>query len=308
MPEFTPDMPVSPEAEREYSSRIVLHFFRHGDKTKEVDGDKSNVVQVLTETGAQQGVDKGVELGPAKPTAMAKGGDVKRSRQMAGYALAGAEGRDDITGAETIEELEAKLNEGRKVGTRMAEDPRLSFHYESDELWEACDEAYDRGEGLKWFVEESDEFAAEHCNDRETSYSRMASNIAQVLQDYNKIAVNYDRLVSNEEKMKQYGDTLQRFMGSHAGSIDFFLAKLVEVMRGSEERDRFVRALDNQMFDVAEGFDIEIEMIDGQPQMRISYEREPQDDREGFEFNEVIGPEVLEQIVEEGEATKTGKV
>lgn len=303
---FRPEMGMTPEQEREYTSRVLLHFARHGDKTKDV-GDGSNVVQVLTELGKQQGWEKGEKFAPAKPTAMAFGGDVIRSQEMGGHMLAGAENRDDITGDETLDELRTKLDKGRKIGTRLGVDPRLSFHYETPAVRETSDAAYDRGEGLRWFIDESDKFIAEHGNDRETSYSRMASNIAQILQKYAKIAPNYNRIVSEEEKMKQYGDTLERFMGSHAGAIDFFLCKLIEVISGSEERDRLVRMLGNQMFDVGEGFDIEIAMVDDQPEMTINYERKGKGDEEDFIFHETIGPEVLEQIIEEGEATKTGK-
>ena len=298
----TTEQLTSPEA-GEYSSRVLLHFARHGDKTS--DPDKSNVEQVLTEIGRRQGWDKGKALGPATPTAMAFGGDVLRSQEMGGFMLAGAEDNEGITGQETLDELRAKLDEDRKVGTRLAVDPRLSFHYESPEVWRVAGGAYKKGGGgLKWMVENSDQLVMEHGNERETSYSRVASNIAQVLEKYAKIAPRFDAIVSDEEKMKQYGDTLERMMGSHAGAIDYFLCKLVEVMRGKGERDRLISMCDEMGFDVAEGFDVEIDMVNGEPQMRVKYEKKSKDGEEDFVFNENIPPEVLEQIIAEGEATK----
>jgi hypothetical protein len=307
MPEnFNPEQVLSPEEEREYTSRVLLHFARHGQRTKD-HGDGSDSVQILTEIGGKQALGKGKGIGKAKPTAMAFGGHKVRSRQMGGFMLAGAEGRSaeeggDITGNESPEELQAILDQDLKYGTRMATDPRLSFHYDTQVVEDTCDAAYDRGEGLKWHVEQGDNFVSEHGNENDVSYSKASANVAQVIKKYMGIAPKFDRLVSENEKMDKYGDTLERFMGSHANVIDLFLCKLIEKTKGKEERDRLIKMLGNQMFDEAEGFDIEIVMVAGQPEVIVRYERkaDKKKDEEDFVFNERVTLEVLDKLIEEG--------
>jgi hypothetical protein len=114
------------------------------------------------------------------------------------------------------------------------------------------------------------------------------------------IAPRFDQIVSDEEKKEKYSDTLERFMGSHAGVIDVFLCKVVEKLKGIEERNKLVESLANSGFNFAEGFDVEIDVINGEPQMRIKYSK-PKDERgEAFEIDEVVPHEILEQMIEEG--------
>ena len=56
--------------------------------------------------------------------------------------------------------------------------------------------------------------------------------------------------------------------------LESFLAKLIEKTKGIKERDRFVQALNNQGFDYAEGFDVEIRNKEsGEPIIHISYKK-----------------------------------
>ena len=53
------------------------------------------------------------------------------------------------------------------------------------------------------------------------------------------------------------------------------MAKLIEKTKGIEERDKFVKILNNQGFDYAEGFDIDIKNKElGEPTVHISYKKE----------------------------------
>lgn len=280
---------------REYSSRILLHFLRHGEK-ESVPG-KTNQKQMLTAAGRYQGLETGLKGPEAKPSAMAFGSDIPRSQEMAGFDLAGAQRREDISGDESLEELMDKLNQGRKVGTKLAADPRLGFYYEP-ELYSQVSNA--GKSGLKFVVESSDEIAEKTGDKESTTYSRTAANVSEILDKYLTIASRFDEIVSDEDKKEKYSDTLERFMGSHAGVIDVFLCKVVEKLKGVEERNKLVESLANSGFNFAEGFDIEIDVINGEPQMRIKYSK-PKDERgEAYDIDEVVPREMLEEMIKEG--------
>ncbi|MFA6908417.1 MAG: hypothetical protein WC289_00855 [Patescibacteria group bacterium] len=284
-----------------YDSRISLHFTRHGEKEK--DPNKSNRERLMTAKGRQQAIEKGKKREGRHDAAMAFGSHVVRSQQVAGYEMAIAQGRTDITGDETLEELKAKLDQDLEYGHRVGEDKRLGFDFYDKEYERITDEAYDKKQGLKFVVEESDQLAEKMGDSKSISYSRAASNIAQVVEKYIKIAPTFNTLVSDSEKREQYGDTMERFMGSHAGVIDCFLAKVVEKIKGVEERDALVRALGNQGFDETEGFEVDIVKTShsDEPSVRVMYDKKDKDGNELFHFDEVVSPETLKEIIEEGE-------
>ena len=283
---------------KEYSPRVLLHFFRHGEKAK-IPG-KTNPEQLLTEEGKLQGYEKGKEGQPATPTAVGFGGYVKRAQEMSAFTMAGAKGIE-LTGKESLEEVKQKLDEGLKYGSKMAVDKNLGFYYEP-EFCQPKDKAYKENRGLKFIVEESDALA-EQLGDRYSStYSRSAGRVATILQKYAGIAPKFDKIISDEEKKKEYGDVLERFMGSHAGVIDAFLCKVVEKVKNKEERDKLVQVLGESGFDPAEGFDIEIDTLADQkePVVRLKYHKEDKDGHPIFDFNEVISPQLLQELVGEG--------
>lgn len=288
---------ASPEEAEKYTSRVLLHFIRHGEK--ESDPNKLNRDLLLTPKGRQQGLEKGLSGLKAKPSAMAFGSSMLRAQEMAGLQLAGAQRRDDITGEESFDELRAKVNEG-VWGTKFASDPRLSFHFDTPEFEAAAVAAYKKGRSLKFTVEESDQLA-EKLNDQiSSSYSHVSAEFARVIDKYFAIAPRFDKIVSDSGKKDYYSDTLERFMGSHAGALDVFLCKVVEKVKGVDERNKLVAALGNDAFDFAESFDVEIDMIDGQPQLRIRYQKEKDNRGDAFVFDEAIPYEIIQKIIEEG--------
>lgn len=286
--------------QEKYTSRILLHFFRHGEKRK-TRGVK-NPDQSLTKKGKLQGYKKGLKGPEAMPTAVAFGGHVKRAQEMAGFTMAGAK-RMEVTGKESMEEIKQKLDEDLKYGTKLAVDKNLGFYYEP-EFCQPKDKAYKENRGLKFVVEESDELAEKLGDKYSSTYSRSAGRIATILQKYNSIAPKFNEIISDEEKKKRYGDILERFMGSHAGVIDAFLCKIVEKIKGIGERNKLVKVLGDSGFDPAEGFDIEIDALAGQeePVIRIKYNKEGKEGREGFSFNEILSPKLLQELINEGKS------
>ncbi|MFA6391721.1 MAG: hypothetical protein WCW66_03120 [Patescibacteria group bacterium] len=296
---FKPEQQLAnPEREREYTSRVLLHFFRHGEK-ESIPG-RTNEEQMLTAAGRRQGLETGLMRPEAKPSAMAFGSDIPRSQEMAGFDLAGAQRREDISGDESLDELRDILDQDIKIGTKLAVDPRLGFHYDDPGLLAEATKAYKNGQALKFVVENSDEIAKNAGDNDSTTYAKSAANVSEILNKYMTIASRFDQIVSDEDKKEKYSDTLERFMGSHAGVIDVFLCKVVEKLKGVEVRNKLVQALNNNGFNFAEGFDIEIDVINGETQMRIKYSK-PEDERgEAFEIDEMIPREMLEEMMEAG--------
>jgi len=289
------------EKQENIKSRVLLHITRHGEKEKRP--DRTNLEQELTDNGKKQALEKGKSEYPASDASLAMGSNIIRSQQAGGFEMAGATGRDDITGEETLDELKEKLNfiDSKKLvyGTRLGEDKRLGFAFYNEEFESQCNDAYNNNYGLKWMVEESDEIAKKLEDDKSTSYLRAAGNLAQIIDKYTKIAKNFDKLIEDKNNEKKFGKQLERFLGSHAGALDLFLCRVVEKIKGQEERDKLVKALGNQGVDFAEGFEVEIDNIEGknESRVRLIYKK---DDKEGnllFEFNEEIPFKIIEDII-----------
>ena len=90
---------------------------------------------------------------------------------------------------------------------------------------------------------------------------------------------------------------MKRFFGSHQGVLESFLAKLIEKTKGIEERNKFVEVLNNQGFDFAEGFEVDIKNKElGEPTIHLLYKKE----KEGktiFEFDEDLPKEIIDSLV-----------
>ncbi|MFA5051979.1 MAG: hypothetical protein WC544_02860 [Patescibacteria group bacterium] len=287
-------------AEQEnYSSRVLLHFFRHEEKGK--DPDKTNEEQLLTERGKLRALAKG-KSGRAALTSVAFGSDLPRAQETAGFVLAGANGAPDVTGTESLDELRAKLDKEREMGTVIGSDPRLGFTYNDPKYREIADGAYDESHGLEYMARESDALAEELHDKKSTTYSRAAGNVASVLEKYMRVGRNYDKLIQDPSKKDEYGSVLERFLGSHMGVVDLFLTKLVDKVKGTAEQDKLIAALNKQGFSYQEGFDVVIDTIPGQdePLVRLKYEKKDDEGKELFSFNEVIPKDILRQLIEEG--------
>jgi len=294
-----------PENKEKYTSRIKLVFLRHGKKEPD-DPQKPDTKIQLTAEGRAQGMAK------SKPEtnirqAVAFGSPRDRAQHIAALAMAGKQA--EITGDETLEELKEKLNQEFKIknqsrtGKNMSKvgiDPRLDLNLdEKTELGAAANDHYIQGDYLKFLVEESDVLAKKIGDKNNTTYSGGAANIASVIDKYLGIAKNWDKLV--KDKQKEYTDTMERFLGTHAGISETFLAKLIDKTKGAEERKKFVQALDNQSFGYAEGFEAEILNQDQQePVVRVTYKKLDKDGQSIFDFNETVGREIIKEIIAEG--------
>ena len=80
---------------------------------------------------------------------------------------------------------------------------------------------------------------------------------------------------------------------------------MIEKTEGKEEKDNFVKLLDNKGFDYVEGFDLEILNTKDGPKIKIHYENKkglpaPVGKEKPFTFDEYIKPELLDEIIKEG--------
>jgi len=269
------------EREREPKSKIALHFFRHSIREKTGE-------QLLTPEGRKLAKERASKDTDIKQS-VAFGSPRPRTQETAGFRMAGAE--DAITGTETLGEPKEKLDKDLALVSKIGIDERLDF---SDDYATPYGKEFYRafGEGvfLKFLVERSDRLADELGDERGETCSRMASRIAEIVKKYVTIAPRWNELAQDESK--QYGDTLERFLASHQGVTESFLAKVIELTKGATERDVFVAALNSQ------GFDVEIKSQGVAPEaVQIAFRKE-KDGKIVFEYDETVPMEVIDAILQ----------
>lgn len=288
----------SQEKEKEYTSRIVLSLFRHGEKEKNPPEGKTGDAEVrLTPAGRKGALAKGnlfrlPEEGIGQ--ALAKGSPRKRAQETAAFVMAGKE--ETITGDETLEEMKEKLDKGRAYGSKIGTDPRLDFSMGEGEFTTGLMAAAKAGNLLEWMVNESDDLAKKTHEAKGTTYSRAARDVAEIVAKYYRASNRFDELVGD----KGYADTMQRFLGSHQTVTECFLAKIVERSRDKAKRDKLVAAMKNG-FDFVDGYQVEIQNNDGERKMYIRFQKQDKDGKILLSFDDEILPEDLAWIIQEGE-------
>jgi hypothetical protein len=298
--QFMPEARI--EAEKPYSSRIVLSLFRHSKKENEPpEGEVGDENIRLTEEGRALAVEAGAAYRPTDDAGLrqsvALGSPRKRAQETVGLVMAGAE--PEISGDETLEELKQKLSVGGpkapKIG-KLGTDRRLDYDEGSGKYLEGLSAGYEAGQAMRWIVDQSDQAAREAPEDGGTSYLRMAGNIAETVERYRRSAGRFDELVRGGG----YDDTMRRFFGTHLMVGESFLARLLEKTRGPEERDRFLTTIGNG-FNFVEGFQIEIDtpVSGGEPVVNLHYQGAPRPGVEPYEVKLSLTKELLQEMISE---------
>lgn len=278
--------------EGQEKAKIVLHFFRHDEK--ENGRSKSDTEIRLTEAGkfhAKSLASEETDLSQS----VAFGSPRKRTQETAALQMAGVSA--DLTGIESLEELKEKLDKDLGYGTKVHYDDRLDFTLPPPGPYlDEMVSAFKANKLLKYIVEESDGRAEElGLEDTVLTCSTQASKIAQIIQKYFRILPRWQNLI--EDKEKAYKPIMERFLGSHQSTSESFLAKLIEKVKGREESDKFVSALDGKGFDFSEGFKAEVMNNEAQEEVvRITFKKE-KDGNVVFEFDEVISREIIESLI-----------
>ncbi len=272
--------------------KILLHFYRHDEK--ESDETKSDTEVRLTEKGKLHAKSLSNEEINLSQT-MAFGSPRKRTQETAGLIMAGSQ--DKINGDEGLEELKEKVNSELDYGSKLHYDPKLDFILPpSGPYFDELMTAFKEGKLMKYLVEESDKKSVKFGIEPGVCvYSGQASQIARILFKYFKILPRWKNLVNDESL--EYKPVMERFLVSHQSVGESFLAKVIEITKGVEERDVFILAINNQGFDYAEGFNVEIMTDDnGEEKAHITYKKE----KEGqviFEYDEFVSGELIQSLI-----------
>ena len=90
-------------------------------------------------------------------------------------------------------------------------------------------------------------------------------------------------------------------MGSHAGVIDAFLCKLIDKVKGHDELNRLMNALNHQGFEFAEGFDLKINNYSDQenPTLRVKFVKENENGEIVYEFDKEVKLKILDEIIDD---------
>ncbi len=277
-------------------SKVIMHFFRHAEQER--DPNKSNQAFELTNKGRGQAIEKGKTIGAQNLNqAVAFGSPRKRAQQTSAYAMAG-KSLDTITGSESLEELKEKIDKDLKVGSKIGSDPRLDFYLDKNSAFgsQAYEAVFEKKNYLKFLVEKSDKLALETNDKLASTYSRQAGSVAKIVKKYTSVSNSWNKLV----KKGTYEDkNLERFLGSHGGVVESFLLKVIEKIKGTEERNRLLSLMPNQ-FDYTEGMDISI-ANDGQSQIaHLSFKKvDPANPEKNFVFEEDIPAKIIDEIIQE---------
>ncbi len=304
-----------PEHEKRPTSEIALWIGRHAEKNKP---DKQ--AEAFTARGKPVPVeditDQMIELAPQgvvnargksvpenAKNAVAYGGPRIRSRQTAGLIMAGAhlDLADDAGAQEMIDQINRES--GVKVGTRVGTDQRLDFVLNGS-YGERVESEYAAGRLMSYLINHSDEDAEAAGDTESTTYSRAASGVAELVLRYVNASPRWDAIVAEHKKEgDDVGEVLQRFLGTHQSVGESFLAKIIEVTKGEEERDRFIAAVNDSGFGFAEGFQLRIQNHgkSSEPSIHISYIKNGADGKEQFRFEEDLDRELLERIAQQTE-------
>ena len=288
---------------KEKAAKVILHFFRHGEQVKDL--AKTNQEYELSPAGRLQAMKKSEAVGSERnmKQTLAYGSPRRRAQQTAGFAMAGTT-VDEITGEESVEELRDKIdpqvNPDLKFGSKISVDPRLDFKMDTKTPYgKELEDAYIKKEYLKYLVENGDVRAKDLNDAVNSTYSGQASGVAEIVSKYISVLGNWEKLV---EGGKYQDPKLERFMGSHGGVTESFLLKVIEKMKGVEERDHLVALMPNG-FDYTEGFEMSISEKGGEPIVHLTYRKLNDNGPEkNFEFDEDVPANIIEEIAVEGKS------
>jgi len=165
------------EANEDITSRIIMKFFRHGEKEggkaiNEKTGEiKTNEELLLTEKGKEQAVGRSEENVDLSKNILnhAFGSSKERARQTAGLVMAGKV--EGVKKDGTFEELQESIKNGSLAGGVTALE---NLDYNIDEKSEFGVEAYKHfyaGDYLKWLIEQSDQFAKDKGDEKAETFA-----------------------------------------------------------------------------------------------------------------------------------------
>jgi broad specificity phosphatase PhoE len=270
---------VAPEAaveSVETRPHIRLEFFRHDAKTVEsTAGPRPHDNEVLlTPEGRAHAAEVGKVRNPNLAYAIAYGSERKRSQETAMISIAANSDlyADHMQFGDVLESVagEWEGREGRDqkqpgYGGKLGVMEELNFGYGEvggafhTEFYKHYLESKD---ALRFIYEQSDARVQQLKEPSADSYTRTAGNIASIVKRYFKTERNWEKIAGDPKHATSNGE-LQRHLGSHQGTLEPFLMKVIERREGPPGVDRFLTDLklrngNENGFGYSEGYSTDI--------------------------------------------------
>lgn len=269
MKEFQPKI----ETKKEEPSQIILHFMRHSMKAA---GYEDDYKVPLSEDGRNFALQESQRYDSTVPIERkrAYGSPRLRSRETAQIVMnKSQEDFDQIIRAD--KSLDYKTN--LQTGTELAKAIGDSFK----------DKTY-----LKTLVEQSDQLAEKTGDNENSTYSDFARNIASFIDRHVKLADRWHQR-TREYHGEDFDPRAERFVGTHQGTVECFVAKVLEIQSGNSERDKFVEMLSGNGFDFIEGVDVVIETDEKGTIIKLISNSKNHE----FELNEIVDQKTIHKIL-----------
>src|SRR3990172_527527 len=247
------------ESGEKIKTKIILEFMRHGEK--ENDKTKSDEEVRLTENGRMMAGEKGEDLDPQKEVSLAWGSKKKRTKERALRAML-----PNIDPNASLEDIEEMIREEEKFGKKLIVDERLSFDLSGPEGKEML-AAFKEGKYLQYLISESDKRAIE-------------------------LGDNFNRIASKSDKYEEFDNQLERYLATHQGVVEGFVAKVLEETEGLEKRDEFISSVGSG-FKETEGIHLEIQNNGNHQEITITYQIN------GNKETIAVACEIIEKIIQE---------
>lgn len=277
------------KGEKILPTKVVVELLRHS--LKENDPSRPNSELLLTPEGRELARARGDELNPYMEKAVAGASPMDRAAETAMLVM--LNDAEEIETSDSLATMAEKVSKELPFGKKLYRDERLGFALGKGKTGEEGMKAFKAGRYLDWLVKDSDHQAAAEKDLISTTYLRQAGNIAELLARYQAVGNNFHRLTSDAEKSEKYGDKLERYLVSHQGVAESFVAKVLEVQGSVAARDEFASSLGNGW---AETKGIHVEIInDAQDQHTfLTY-----NDAQGEKHELWLAPDTLEIIMKE---------
>ncbi|MGB5019132.1 MAG: hypothetical protein WBO66_05400, partial [Candidatus Moraniibacteriota bacterium] len=249
----------------------------------------------LTPEGRNQMTERGKDFDPQVEVSVGMGSPYVRTQETAYRSMLANE---DIAPEDSLEDIERKLAEQMSYGKKMIEDDRLAFHADGP-TGEDGAKAYYEKRYMPWVIDESDQSAIKNGDTGSSTFTRMTGNLAEIISRYATVSDNFQRIVTHdsEKKYEATGNQLERYIGTHLGISECFVAKVLEKLKGAEAKDEFVKSVGSGFL---EGEGIHIEIINTGSEQNISMTYTVKDEEHGDRIETIqFGREVLLSIIDD---------
>lgn len=279
-------------------TKIVMEFMRHGKREKgATPSEDENPDLRLTLTGRVQADARGRELNPQAEVSLGWGSDKTRTKETFFHVMGKKLG---IEVEDTFEDIKEKIKKLQPVGKKMIQDERLGFSV-GGPIGEDAAKAYYEKRYMPWLIQESDALALEKKDEISSCYTRTAGKLAEILLRYIEVGNNFQRLIAEDanRKYEQYGNRLERYLGTHQGVSESLVAKVLELTWGEETKNAFVKSV-GAGFDEIEG--VRFEIVNRGKEQKILMTYSVKEGSVPVHKTVEFGREVVENIIEERKA------